>query len=100
MARTSAADLSHGLKGAHFPMNTRQLAEHARQNKAPDDVVKTIQQMPDREFGSVADVEYVFSQSQKGKAGSGEATGEARKGHTSQNRQAFERARGRVTRQG
>lgn len=63
MARTSAADLSHGLKDATFPMNTRQLAEHARQNRAPDEVVETIKHMPDREFRSLADVEHVFSQS-------------------------------------
>jgi Protein of unknown function (DUF2795) len=63
MPRTSAADLSHGLKGAAFPMNTRQLARHARQNRAPDDIVETIKRMPDREFGSLADVEHEFSQS-------------------------------------
>lgn len=81
MARTSAADLSHGLKGASFPMNTRQLAEHARQNRAPEDVVETIKQMPDREFGSLADVEHVFSQGQRGGEPKGHgATGEARKG--------------------
>jgi hypothetical protein len=82
MPRTSAADLSHGLKGATFPLNTRQLAEHARQNRAPDDIVETIKQMPDREFGSLADVEHEFSQSQhKGsKPKSGGATQAARKG--------------------
>jgi Protein of unknown function (DUF2795) len=81
MARTSAADLSHGLKGASFPMNTRQLAEHARQNRAPEDVVETIKHMPDREFGSLADVEHAFSQSQRGEEPKSRgATGEARKG--------------------
>ncbi len=82
MAHTSAADLAHGLKGATFPMNTKQLAEHARQNRAPDEVIKVIKHMPDREFGSLADVEHAFSQSQKGegKPRSGEATKEAQKG--------------------
>ena len=81
MARTSAADLSHGLKGATFPMNTRQLAEHARQNRAPDEVVEAIKHMPDREFGSLADVEHTFSQSQKGEGPKSRgATEEARKG--------------------
>ncbi len=83
MARTSAADLSHGLKGATFPMNTRQLAEHARQNRAPDEVVETIKHMPDREFGSLADVEHVFSQSRDGEEPkTGRATEKARKGGT------------------
>ncbi len=81
MARTSAADLSHGLKDATFPMNTRQLAEHARQHRAPDEVVETIKHMPEREFRSLADVEHVFSQSQEGeKPKRGGATEKGRKG--------------------
>lgn len=82
MPRTSAADLSHGLKGATFPLNTRQLAEHARQNRAPDDIVETIKRMPEREFGSLADVEHEFSRSlhKGGKPKSGEPTQSARKG--------------------
>ncbi len=83
MARTSAADLSHGLKGATFPMTTRQLAEHARHNKAPDEVVETIKHMPDREFGSLADVEHAFSESQEGGSRKSRgATEDARKGGT------------------
>ncbi len=83
MPRTSAADLSHGLKGAHFPMNTRQLAEHARQNLAPQEVIETLKHMPDREFRSLADVEHAFSESHEGGQAKGhEATGEVRKGGT------------------
>ena len=83
MPRTSAADLSHGLKGAHFPMNTRQLAEHARQNRAPEEVIELIGHMPDREFGSLADVEHAFSESQESEQPKGGgATKEARKGGT------------------
>lgn len=83
MARTSAADLSHGLKGASFPMSTRQLAEHARQNRAPDDVIEAIKHMPDREFGSLADVEHAFSETQRGeKPRERGGTAEASKGGT------------------
>ena len=83
MARTSAAGLSHGLKGATFPMTTRQLAEHARQNRAPDEVVETIKHMPDREFDSLADVEHAFSESQEGGEPKGrDATEAASKGGT------------------
>jgi hypothetical protein len=46
-------------------MNTRQLAEHARQNKAPEEVIETIRHMPNREFGSLADVEHAFSEGQE-----------------------------------
>lgn len=83
MARTSAADLAHGLKGAHFPMNKKQLAEFARKNSAAKEIVQTIENMPEGEYGSLADVEHAFSQSShKGERQptSGEATGAARKG--------------------
>lgn len=80
MPRTSAADLSHGLKGATFPMSTRQLAEHARQNRAPDEVVETIKHMPEREFGSLADVEHAFSQSKERDKPKSSATEKAHKG--------------------
>ena len=86
MARAiSAADLAHGLKGAHFPMNTRQLVEHARHNNAPNGVVEAIKQMPDREFSSLAEVEHAFSQSHKAEEPkTGKATGAGRKGGTHQ----------------
>ncbi len=80
MARTSAVDLAHGLKGATFPINKRQLAEHARQNRAPEDVVKTIQELPDKEFGSITEVEHAFSQRHTGSKPQGDAAGAARKG--------------------
>jgi hypothetical protein len=83
MARTSAADLSHGLRGATFPMTTRQLAEHARQNRAPDDLVETIKHMPDREFSSLAGVEHAFSESQEaGEPKARDATGAVSKSAT------------------
>jgi hypothetical protein len=83
MARTSAADLSHGLRGATFPMTIRQLAEHARQNRAPDDLVETIKRMPDREFSSLAGVEHAFSENQEGgKPKRRDATGAASKAAT------------------
>ena len=79
MARTPAADLAHGIKGATFPINTRKLAEHARQNRAPAEVVETIKQLPDQEFSSITEVEHAFSQSGHGKPQGG-ATGAAGKG--------------------
>ena len=84
MARAiSAAELAHGLKGAHFPMNTRQLIEHARHNNAPNGVVEAIKQMPGREFSSLAEVEHAFSQSHKGEEPkTGKAADAARKGGT------------------
>ncbi len=88
MPRTSAADLSHGLKGAHFPMNARQLAEHARQNRAPDEVIETLKHLPNREFDSLADVEHAFSERHEGGQPKGRGPAEeARKGATHRRKQ-------------
>lgn len=66
MARTSAADLAKALSGADFPANTQDLVEKAKENKAPKEVIETIQEFrEDREYNSMADVEHEFSQSQR-----------------------------------
>jgi hypothetical protein len=62
--RTSAADLAQGLKGADFPMNKKELVEHARDNGAADEIVEVIKEMPEREYQSMADVEQAFGQVQ------------------------------------
>lgn len=85
MARTSAADLAHGLKGAKFPMSKKDLVQLARKNGVADEVLKTFEEMPEGEYGSVTDVEHAFHQGQgsgrsheSGKKG--EATTAAQKG--------------------
>jgi hypothetical protein len=86
MAHTSAADLAHGLKGAKFPMSKKDLAALARKNGVAHEVVQTIEEMPEGEYGSVTDVEHAFHQSQSGGArqsgtgGKGGATSAAQKG--------------------
>jgi hypothetical protein len=87
MARISAADLAHGLKGAKFPVSKKELAKLARKNGVADEVVQTIEELPDGDYGSVTDVEHAFHQaqsrggSQSGTGGKGgEATGAAQKG--------------------
>ncbi len=80
MARISAADLAHGLKGAKFPMSKKEIAELARRNGVADAVVQTIEGMPDGEYGSVTDVEHAFHQDSGGDVKSGRATDAAKKG--------------------
>ncbi len=85
MARTSAADLAHGLKGAKFPMSKKEIAELARKNGVAEEVLQTIDEMPDGEYGSVTDVEHAFHEGQGGdqshKGGNkGETTTAAQKG--------------------
>ena len=84
MAHTSAADLAHSLKGAHFPISKKDLTNLAKKNGAPKEVVETIQGLPDDEFDSVVQVEKAFSQEDRAsggsQGGSSRATGDAQKG--------------------
>jgi len=85
MARTSAADLAHSFKGAKFPISRKDLADLARKNGAAEEIVETIEELPDDEFDSVVQVEKAFSEeSHSGQGGqggsSGKATGDAQKG--------------------
>ncbi len=85
MARTSAADLALGLKGAKFPLNKEDLIELARKNGVADAVLQTFEELPDGEYGSVTDVEHAFHEDQGGGEGrkrenKGEATQAAQKG--------------------
>ena len=68
MAHPSAATLAHGLKGAHFPINKKQLAELARKNKAPEDVIDVVEDLPEQEFASITEVEHAFGKSHHLKA--------------------------------
>ncbi len=85
MARTSAADLAHGLKGAKFPMSKKDLVKLARHNGVADAVLQTFEDMPEGEYGSVTDVEHAFHEEHGGdrshqSANKGEATQSAQKG--------------------
>ena len=84
MARTSAADLAHGLKGAKFPLSKQDLIALARKNSVADDVLKTFEELPDGEYASVTDVEHAFHEDQGGgkreTGKKGKATTAAQKG--------------------
>jgi hypothetical protein len=84
MARTSAADLAHSFKGAKFPISKKDLANLARKNGAAEEVIETIEELPDEEFDSVVQVEKAFKEEHRAQGGqddkSGHATGSAKKG--------------------
>lgn len=44
------------LKGIKFPADKQDLIAHAQQNDAPEEVLSTLERMPDREYGNAADV--------------------------------------------
>lgn len=44
------------LKGIDFPAKKNDLVKHARKNKAGEDVIGMLKQMPEHEYGNMADV--------------------------------------------
>ncbi len=46
-----------------FPANLQDLIQKARDNNADDEVIQVLEQMPDQEFQSMADVMAGFGQS-------------------------------------
>ena len=85
MARTSAADVAHGLKGAKFPLSKKDLVHLARNNQVADEVLQAFEEMPDGEYGSVTEVEHAFHEEQgsgegRERTNKGEATAAAQKG--------------------
>ncbi|MEC9483288.1 MAG: DUF2795 domain-containing protein [Halomonas sp.] len=52
----SPANVTHHLKGIDFPASKGDLEKHAKQNGADEDVLEVIRNMPDEEYGSMADV--------------------------------------------
>jgi hypothetical protein len=52
----SPANITHHLKGTDFPATRADLEKNAKQNGAENDVLDVIRQMPDQEYGSMADV--------------------------------------------
>lgn len=52
----SPANVTHHLKGIDFPAKRADLEQHAKSNGAEDDVLDVIRNMPDQEYGNMADV--------------------------------------------
>ncbi len=55
------AKVSKSLKGIHFPADKGKVLEFAKRNSAPEDVLSTIQHMPDGEYDSMAGVWHAVS---------------------------------------
>lgn len=52
----SASEIEKFLGGVNFPTDKNGLIEHAKSKDAPEEVLKVIEDFPEREFGSAADV--------------------------------------------
>jgi hypothetical protein len=79
----SSADLTQALSGMQYPAGKDALKKHAKSNGAPDEVVSAIENLPEGEFGTMADVTKAFGQEDKSKISGSEhqeATEAARRG--------------------
>ena len=52
----SPAKITQHLKGINFPCSKNDLIKHAKQNDADHSVITLLQNMPDRQYASMADV--------------------------------------------
>ncbi len=56
MAKVNPIQLQKALKGTNYPASKQDLLKHVEQNKADDNIRSTIQQLPDRQYQTPADV--------------------------------------------
>lgn len=52
----SPIDVERYLKGVDYPANKMDLVKKAQQNKAPEDIIRTLQQLPSNSFNRPTDV--------------------------------------------
>jgi len=50
------------LKGMNFPASKQELVQQAKQNNASQNVIQTIQKLPEQKFNSPTDVEKAFGE--------------------------------------
>ena len=54
--------VAHFLLGLNFPTDRAHMVEHARKRNATPEVVGVLEQLPDRRYGGMADVEEAVKQ--------------------------------------
>ena len=54
--KASPAAIERYIKGIKFPANTKQILEQAKNNNAPEDVMKVLKKFKDHDYGSPIDV--------------------------------------------
>lgn len=53
---TENQELAHSLKGIDFPAKREDIVNHARRNGAGENIIGRLNELPDEEFGNVAQV--------------------------------------------
>ena len=56
MGGRSPANIAHFLEGIDFPASKDDLVNHAEDNNAPQEVIDILENLPDQEYTSMADV--------------------------------------------
>ena len=62
MPKVSAVDISHSLSGIDFPADKNNIVSYAQEHKANPDVINALQQIPERKYQNMADVERSFGE--------------------------------------
>ncbi|WP_119460778.1 DUF2795 domain-containing protein [Rhodospirillaceae bacterium SYSU D60014] len=56
MGGHSPANVAHHLSGIDFPASKQDLVRHAKEKNADQEVIQVLDQMPDQDYGNMADV--------------------------------------------
>ena len=64
----SPAQVQSYLKGVDYPTNKETLVKTARRNKAPEDVMKIIDELPEDDFDSPVDVMKAYGEIHKSRS--------------------------------
>jgi hypothetical protein len=56
MGGHSPANVAHHLSGIDFPASKQDLVKHAKEKNADQEVIQVLDQMPDQDYGGMADV--------------------------------------------
>lgn len=71
MGGHSVSNITHHLKGIHFPAGKQALIRQARQNGAAQDIMDVLLTMPDQEFDSAAELMKAVGQAEHRGDGAG-----------------------------
>jgi len=68
----SPSNVATHLKGIDFPCSKANLITHARQNQADPPIIQVLEDFPDREYASMADVMEGFGEARDYESSAGE----------------------------
>ncbi len=74
MAGMRSEDVERYVRNANYPADKSDLMDYARQQNAPDDVVRALDRLPEQRFNSAMDVTRSMSEGSRGMGSSGMGT--------------------------